>query len=312
MALEALGGEASRRDVIAWAIENGGFDPARLAPTDAGRSLAEQDVTWALSRAVQVGAVERPERAYYRLAPDRRPQSNPDWRFDELILALDLYLRWRPRRRPDDHPDLIELSDVLRRLPIHPDQVRSETFRNPNGVRRKLGDFTDPDPSYTGTGTKGGRGVHLVWAQFADDPEALAAAVARIRASVTEEAPDLSPEEGEDEAVEGRILFREHRVRERDPRLARKKKQAALRARSRITCEVCGIDFQAVYGDLGAGFMECHHTLPLALGTVRTTTVDDLALVCSNCPRVLHKSSPMLTVEQLRALVEKARVQSSP
>jgi hypothetical protein len=25
---------------------------------------------------------------------------NPDWTFDELILALDLYLRWRPKQPP--------------------------------------------------------------------------------------------------------------------------------------------------------------------------------------------------------------------
>lgn len=110
--------------------------------------------------------------------------TNPSWQFDELILALDLYLTWRPKQPPAGHPDLVALSDTLQRLPVHPSDARADDFRNVNSVRRKLGDFTAPDPEYEGKGTKGGEGVHLVWAEFAADPEALAAAVELITASV--------------------------------------------------------------------------------------------------------------------------------
>jgi hypothetical protein len=40
--------------------------------------------------------------------------------------------------------------------------------------------------------------------------------------------PPTTPEAGEDESEEGRILFRRHRERERDRRLVRAKKQAAV------------------------------------------------------------------------------------
>lgn len=53
-----------------------------------------------------------------------RSQISPAWQFDELILALELYLRWRPKQPPADHPDLEALSSTLRRLPIHPPDVR--------------------------------------------------------------------------------------------------------------------------------------------------------------------------------------------
>jgi 5-methylcytosine-specific restriction protein A len=246
----------------------------------------------------QVEVLTDPRRA--RLRPGLAASSNPDWQFDELILALDLYLRWRPQQPPSDHPDLVALSKVLQLLPVHPMDARAESFRNANSVRRKLGDFTAPDPDYTGRPTKGGDGVHLVWRQFADDPEALEAAVQRITAAANGQAQQLPPEEDEAEAVEGRILFREHRVRERDPGLVRKKKAASLKSQGRLACEVCGLDFAEKYGEIGKGFIECHHTVPLALGSVRTTMTDDLALVCSNCHRVLHRSRPMLSVEQLR------------
>jgi 5-methylcytosine-specific restriction protein A len=115
------------------------------------------------------------------------------------------------------------LSDLLRRLPLHPPGPRAESFRNASSLRRKLGDFADPDPGYAGTGTKGGQGVHLVWAQFADHPEALSAAVTRMTASADGLTVVLPPEDGEATAVEGRIVFREHRARERDPGLVRAK-----------------------------------------------------------------------------------------
>jgi 5-methylcytosine-specific restriction enzyme A len=56
-----------------------------------------------------------------------------------------------------------------------------------------------------------------------------------------------------------------------------------------------------VYGtELGEGFIECHHRSPLSeLDKPTKTTLDDLALVCSNCHSMLHRSGCNLTVEQL-------------
>jgi 5-methylcytosine-specific restriction protein A len=61
---------------------------------------------------------------------------------------------------------------------------------------------------------------------------------------------------------------------------------------------ICGFDFAIKYGDLGAGFIEAHHILPLAAGPA-TTRLPDLALVCSNCHRMLHRAKPWMTPEQL-------------
>lgn len=301
-ALDALGGEATRQELTAWSVERSETE---------GRRLADEELTEALSRAVVAGTIERPERGEYRLpaaapAPVAAPapaQGNPDWTFDELILALDLYLQWRPSQPPAGHPDLVGLSDLLQRLPIHPQDARAEDFRNANSVRRKLGDYTAPDPGYTGKGTKGGSGVHLVWGQFADDPAALSAAVERITASADE--PTLpSPDDDEAEAVEGRILVREHRYRERDRGLVAARKAAARKKHGRLACEACGLDYAEKYGDLGDGFIEAHHNVPLATGAVRTTTAADLALLCASCHRMVHRGRPtMLTVDQLRALI---------
>ncbi len=230
---------------------------------------------------------------------------NPPWEYDELILALDLYLR--RGQPPVSDPKVIALSQLLNQLPIHESRPDSERFRNPNAVHMKLANFKGPDPSYEGSGLRaGGIGVSEVWQRFANDPDALAAAVAQITAFADGD-ERVVPEEGESEAVEGRVLFRAHRVRERDPALVKKKKAAVLRRGNRLLCEVCDLDFAEAYGPLGEGFIECHHTIPFALGVVRKTKIEDLALVCSNCHRMLHRAKEPLSVEKLRIIVEHQR-----
>jgi 5-methylcytosine-specific restriction protein A len=73
-------------------------------------------------------------------------------------------------------------------------------------------------------------------------------------------------------------------------------------------CRVCGFDFSARYGELGAGFIHVHHTRPL--GEVRSGyAVDpkrDLVPVCPNCHAMLHQNSPALTVAELQKRIQNA------
>lgn len=105
-------------------------------------------------------------------------------------------------------------------------------------------------------------------------------------------------------AVEGRVLLRLHKVKERRPAIVRAKKCAVRAATGRLMCEACDFDFASVYGPLGDGFAECHHRIPLAeLDGETHTQPEDLAIVCANCHRMLHRSRPMLSVEELRRVV---------
>jgi predicted HNH restriction endonuclease len=113
------------------------------------------------------------------------------------------------------------------------------------------------------------------------------------------------------EALEGRRLLRLHKLKERKPQLVRRKKRATLQATGRLLCEACGFDFAAVYGELGAGFAECHHTQPLGEAGERVTTLGDLAVVCANCHRMLHRR-PWRTVGELRELLRSRRTGKYP
>ncbi|CAN5881987.1 hypothetical protein BH24ACT15_BH24ACT15_05390 [soil metagenome] len=224
---------------------------------------------------------------------------NPPWTADELILALDLYLRMGANSAGSR--DVIELSGVLNALPIHTVRPDQEKFRNPNGVALKLANFQALDPSYSGVGmTRGGRGDARVWDRYHDRPAEVARIAAVLRAGAeNREGFPVAQEEDEDAAEEGRLLYRRHRIRERDPRIVDRKKRAA----EDLGCKVCGFDFERVYGRLGRGFIECHHIVPLSSTGVRQTTLADLVLVCSNCHRMAHRARPWPSVDELRDLV---------
>lgn len=100
---------------------------------------------------------------------------------------------------------------------------------------------------------------------------------------------------------EGKEMFKKHRIRERDSRLTRRKKEIAIQ-QGKLACEVCTFSFKKVFDQY---YIECHHILPIHLGE-RITNLEDLALVCSNCHRMLHRkiNGKFLSVEELKELRE--------
>ena len=114
----------------------------------------------------------------------------------------------------------------------------------------------------------------------------------------------VAPEEDESAFAEGASVYARHKRLERDGAITRQAKAKRLREAGRLECDVCAFDFRAAYGPRGDGFIEAHHTIPVAeLGGVAKTKLGDIALVCSNCHRMLHRGTP-LAVEELRAMLE--------
>ncbi|QGG47632.1 HNH endonuclease [Heliorestis convoluta] len=230
---------------------------------------------------------------------------NPAWQRDELILALDLYMRTNPLQISASHREVIDLSEILNRLPIHGIRPDATKFRNSNGVYMKLCNFLRFDPSYQGTGLqRGGKLEEEIWKEFFQKPELLRKVASAIRNSINETTNTVIYED-EDEFPEGKVLFRQHKYRERNRALVRKAKARAMREYGRLQCTVCDFDFHETYGDLGEGYIECHHTVPVSeyVGEVRTK-VQDVVLVCSNCHRMLHKRRPWLTIMQLKDVLK--------
>jgi 5-methylcytosine-specific restriction protein A len=228
---------------------------------------------------------------------------NPPWTQDELILAMDLYIRLG--HVDARHPETILLSEILNRLPIHSTRPDKERFRNPNGVNLKLANFAAIDPSNPGKGMVAGSKLdRAVWERFHDrlvELRALAKQLTDIANNPTDEL--CIPVDDEEEVVEGRIVFRRHRARERNQTIVKKKRETVKRETGALKCEVCLFDFLTAYGKRGDGFIKVHHLVPLASDSGKSTKISDLAVLCANCHRMIHRSEPWLTPKGLRLIM---------
>ncbi|MCT4628296.1 HNH endonuclease [Winogradskyella sp.] len=99
--------------------------------------------------------------------------------------------------------------------------------------------------------------------------------------------------------TEGGIKVRISKTIERSPKL----RQEALNIHG-YKCQVCNFDFELTYGDWGKEFAEVHHVKPLSElkgEKYETDPYKDLAVLCANCHRMLHRKKGItLTLEELR------------
>ena len=72
------------------------------------------------------------------------------------------------------------------------------------------------------------------------------------------------------------------------------------------SCAVCGFNFGKRFGSYGDGFIHVHHLTPLAqIGReYQLNPEHDLRPVCPNCHAMLHHSTPALSIEELRKILQ--------
>jgi 5-methylcytosine-specific restriction enzyme A len=232
---------------------------------------------------------------------------------EEVVLALELFVRMgvnAPRA------DVRALSESLRALPVEAHLARDPAFRRRAAVRGKLGNFqwlaTRGQAGYGNVGQLD----RVVFERYLNVTDELFADADGIRRAASEigqlpvsqqaaldtEADTAEGVDGDDPGVEeGELRVRLHAVRERKRAVVERRKAQALRAHGRLACEVCGLDFAAAYGPRGQGFIEVHHLPPLSeLAPGQRTRARDLALLCCNCHRMVHRQRPWATLAAIR------------
>lgn len=135
--------------------------------------------------------------------------------------------------------------------------------------------------------------IHEEWHHRSDDE--LEAFVLGLQAGMTETEDPLArlPEARTEGGEHVYISIR----RERDPQL----RDDALAIHG-FDCMGCGFNFEKAYGDLGKGFIEVHHIVPLAdAGKSITDPSTDLIVLCSNCHRMVHRKRCLcLSLDELQ------------
>lgn len=121
---------------------------------------------------------------------------------------------------------------------------------------------------------------------------------------------ELFPESGftdKESFREGGRLIKLHLAIERNQTLVKKaKKQWLNQGNGEIRCLVCGFSFEETYGELGAGYIEAHHLIPLSQLEESYSEEKDLVPVCSNCHRMLHRK-PDVDINDLKTIIQPFR-----
>lgn len=123
--------------------------------------------------------------------------------------------------------------------------------------------------------------------------------------------PERMPAERLDPAMyvslsyqEGTQKLQMHLRRERSSAVVRMAKEQHRKKDPLMKCQVCGFSYVEAYGELGRNFIEAHHTRPIhTLREGDTTKVEDIALLCANCHRMVHQGAHVLTLDELHDLL---------
>jgi predicted HNH restriction endonuclease len=115
----------------------------------------------------------------------------------------------------------------------------------------------------------------------------------------------LAIDHKEYEEARSRLILHERIERQRNKELVSDAKARFKMKHRRLFCEACGFDFSDKYGERGVDFIEAHHRVPIAkLKSGTLLKIKDLAMVCANCHRMLHRP-PWTSVGNLRIAIRR-------
>lgn len=106
---------------------------------------------------------------------------------------------------------------------------------------------------------------------------------------------------------EGAKKGRLHFCHERNQTVVHTAKSQAFERDPLLRCEACGFSFRETYGEPGIRITEAHHKIPVATLTEGSRTkVDDIALICANCHRMIHSDrEKTLSLDELQSFLMK-------
>ncbi|ACU03155.1 HNH endonuclease [Pedobacter heparinus] len=231
---------------------------------------------------------------------------NPNWVRQELILALDLYFDLDQGQMHRSNEKVIALSDLLRKLSVHKHIPDIKKFRNPSGVARRLGNFKAMDSGYTGDGlSNSGKLAKIIFDEFRMHRGRLKEEAELIKqiANKAVEGKLAEPAVSYTSSKEQEFKYNYHKNLELNPLTFRVKKQS-INNSELITCFLCKMNSQDVYGTLGSDLMELHY-----VGNIDETSLtsgfnpEDFILVCPNCHKLLDTYYAIITYDDLKNIL---------
>ena len=224
---------------------------------------------------------------------------NPDWTRDEIIVVAAAVAKQGWKQLDKGSAESIRISELLQAFWSGSNLEMSDTFRNPQGVSLKSANIMSCHPAYGGAPTHSAKLDQAVVDDFVDDEAMMLNVAQQIVQLMKGGASPAYPETPEYHGREGGLLAVAHLRRERDHGVREAKLKWAIKNDVRLECEVCGLFMEDLYGSRGKDYVEVHHLTPLHVSGETTTKPSDLAILCANCHRMVHRA-PWTTPEELR------------
>lgn len=206
---------------------------------------------------------------------------------DEVILALDVLYRAKDQKVSVDMPEMVDLSALLQRLPIHPLENRRTEFRNVSGVTRQLMQFR----SNCITGNKNphvGIKFFSIAFEFENRPNELHQIAEAIRRNEPYYHPGFGNRMEDVGFPEGILLGHLHRLIE-----VRDGGKLALADH----CAICQLRPALIYQPC-EGLLQPHLLVPPAeMDGGKKYHDQDFITVCPTCHATLHRLRPWHTEE---------------
>ena len=220
-------------------------------------------------------------------------QGNPKWSREETLLALRLYIECPERLPTKDDQRVQALSDLLRRNPGRRNQLANPSFRNPASVVFKLHNLR---AAATGEGFENNSRLDReLWEELGHRPrraiELAQAVETAIGSAHTEDPEVLFTGISELEFAEGQLVTVLHLCRERSADLRKRYIRRLRNSGLSLKCELCRLTGNPD-DSLHLSVFEVHHLVPVSAGP-RRTRLRDVALLCANCHRLIHRAITM-------------------
>lgn len=213
--------------------------------------------------------------------------ANANFTRDEVILTLDVLYSASNNRISPNSNEMHELSELLKRLPIHASDNKRANFRTATGITQQVKLFLKSCKLGEKNVDVGKRFFEVAF-EYEDKPEQLHAIASAIRANEKYFTATFGAKEASYDFPEGALLGHLHHIIEHT---AQEKYDCGA------TCEICGIKPMVQY-KLQGNLLQLHLLIPPEKLNGGTNYGQDCYMtVCPTCHAVLHRIRPWVVRE---------------
>ncbi|PKP42282.1 MAG: hypothetical protein CVT93_05130 [Bacteroidetes bacterium HGW-Bacteroidetes-10] len=233
------------------------------------------------------------------------------WTEEELILVLALYKELTYGQMHGRNAKVIAMSNLLRSLPIHDIKLHYNNFRSAASISLRLSNYRSCDPKCNSNGLRSsGKGLFKeIFTKYSNNDEQFYSMLSCI---VKKYKIDLSKIISRDFVLNNISLeqqpimsnFQIHKNKETSSTFLNKVKN--YYSRKSISCSICNIDLNKIYGKLGEDAIEYHCIKKNFINNSYNVEVSigDYIQVCPSCHKILDKFYGKLDYNDLKAIIK--------